>query len=142
MSNQQSSNVKHTGDKAPMTQHSDEWLAPTREKLDRWGEYLRAIKSDRLGYSSRASHLSTPGEDSAMPDDEQAEMIDRLLCKVQSINFDAYRVLALYYMHGYSDSAIGKTLVKSRVMCREIRISAESMVAIMIHDERKPKINP
>ncbi|ODC01187.1 hypothetical protein A3197_01505 [Candidatus Thiodiazotropha endoloripes] len=124
-----------------MTQHSDEWLAPTREKLDRWGEYLRAIKSDKLGYSSRASHLSTPGEGSAMPDDEVAEMMDRLMCKVQEINFEAYRVLSMYYWTKHSDGSIGKALQKPRLKCREIRISGEAMVAAMIHEEKKLKIN-
>jgi hypothetical protein len=125
-----------------MTQHSDEWLTPTREKLNRWGEYLRAIKGDRLGYNSRASHLSTPGEESVMPEDETAEMMDRLLCKVQAINFEAYRVLSMYYWLEYSDGAIGKSLQKPRLKCRELRLSGEAMVATMIHDEKNIKTNP
>jgi hypothetical protein len=125
-----------------MTQHSDEWLIPAREKLNHWGEYLRSIKGDRLGYSSRASHLSTPGEDSVMPDDETAEKMDRLLCKVKAINFEAYNVLSLYYWLEYSDGAIGKTLQKPRLKCRELRLSGEVMVATMIHDEKTIKNIP
>lgn len=139
MSSQQSSDVRVTGDNATMTQHNEDWLTPTREKLTRWGEYLRAIKTERLGYPSLASHLSDPGGDTSNPEDETAEMLDRLLCKVQAINFEAYRVLSMFYWLEYSDGAIGKTLQKPRLKCRELRISGEVMIATMIHDEKNIK---
>ncbi|MEW8194762.1 MAG: hypothetical protein ACH255_03125 [Candidatus Thiodiazotropha sp.] len=139
MSSQQSSDVRITGDNATMTQHNEDWLTPTREKLTRWGEYLRSIKSDRLGYPSDASFLSDPETDTSNPEDETAEMLDRLLCKVQAINFDAYRVLSMFYWLEYSDGAIGKTLQKPRLKCRELRITGEVMIATMIHDEKNIK---
>ncbi|MET0109157.1 MAG: hypothetical protein ABW084_09700 [Candidatus Thiodiazotropha sp.] len=142
MLNLQNSDVRNIGDNATMTQHNEDWLLPTREKLTRWGEYLRAIKSDRLVYPSKASYLSEPGGDTSNPEDETAEMLDRLLCKVQAINFEAYRVLSMFYWLEYSDGAIGKTLQKPRLKCRELRISGEAMVAAMIHEEKKLKISP
>jgi DNA-directed RNA polymerase specialized sigma subunit len=119
-----------------MTQHSDDWLNPTREMLNHWAEHLRSIKSDRLGYSSKAAYLSEPVEDASIPEDDIADKMDRVLCKVKAINEESFRVLSLYYFHEYSERAIGLTLNKSKTKCRDLRLSGEIMVATMIHDEK------
>lgn len=118
-----------------MTQHNDDWLNPTRDMLIRWAKHFRAIKGERLGYPSLAAHLSKPGEGTPIPDDEIADRMDRVLCKVRAINEESYKVLAMYYFHAYTEREIGLALHKSKTKCRDIRLSGEVMVATMVHDE-------
>lgn len=126
-----------------MTQHSDDWLNPTREMLKHWARHLNSIKGNRMGYSSKAAHLSERCEDAPIPEDSTADKVDRILCQVRVINAELYDVLSMYYFHRYSDGAISEALKKSREKCRVLRHSGEVMVATMIHNEKtKIKITP
>ncbi|MCU7904459.1 MAG: hypothetical protein KZQ76_01155 [Candidatus Thiodiazotropha sp. (ex Epidulcina cf. delphinae)] len=141
MLNRQKCDVKTIGENVKMTtQHNDDWLKPARDMLNHWAKHFRAIRGIGLGYASKAAHLSEHGEATPIPDDEIADKMDRVLCKVRAINEESYTVLAMYYFHEYSERAIGLALQISKTKCRDIRRSGEVMVATMIHDEQNINI--
>ncbi|MCU7845317.1 MAG: hypothetical protein KZQ93_15920 [Candidatus Thiodiazotropha sp. (ex Monitilora ramsayi)] len=119
---------------ASIQQH-DEWLNPTRDLLLQWGEHLRSINGEGLGYSSKASHLVEHGVQQIIPEDELADKVDRVLCKVKMMNSDVFAVLKLYYYLEHSERSISETLQQSRAKCRDMRLTGEVMVATIINQD-------
>ncbi len=107
---------------------SDIWLEHTRDRLKVWGEHLKSIQLDRVSYSSHASFLSTPGETAPIPENEVAERIESILCRIK-FRREIYRALYLFYYLGHSNTQAGITMKVSEKTYRLYRLQGEVMVA-------------
>ncbi len=107
---------------------SDIWLEQTRERLDVWGAHLKSIQLDRVSYSSHASFLSVPGETAPIPENEVAERIESILCRIK-FRREIYRALYLFHYLGHSNTQAAITMNVSEKTYRLYRLQGEVMVA-------------
>lgn len=106
---------------------SDIWLEQTRERLDVWGAHLKSIQLDRVSYSSHASFLSVPGETAPIPENEVAERIESILCRIK-FRREIYRALYLFYYLGHSNTQAAIAMNVSQKTYKIIRLQGEVMV--------------
>ncbi len=82
---------------------------------------------DRVSYSSHASFLSTPGETAPIPENEVAERIESILCRIK-FRREIYRALYLYYYLGHTIPGAAIAMDVSQKTYKIIRLQGEVMV--------------
>lgn len=101
----------------------DDWLQPTRERLEEWALVMRSVK---------VPALNNPGERDVMPSDElysdAAMVIERCMCKLKRSNVQAYLVLFNYYYLRRSSVEISTRMNMGRNIVTQWRLVGETMI--------------
>jgi len=118
-----------------MMRQQDDWLEPTRERLRGWAKWLHASSGAMPGgsrligsYNERKDH----GQGYVPPyENTEAEMIDRILCRVRGRDVMIYQAIFDYYYNGHmSTRDIADSLRVSKTKVLTFIKQGETMVSV------------
>jgi len=118
-----------------MMQQQDDWLEPTRQRLKAWADWLHASSGAMPGgYGLIGSYRERQdqGQGYVPPyENNEAEMIDRILCKVRDRDQIIYQALFDYYYEAsMSTRDIAEHLRVSKTKVLTFIKQGETMVSI------------
>lgn len=113
----------------------DDWLEPTRDRLRGWSRWLHAtsgINGGSAGLVGGYCEYADHGQ-GQVPEyqDNDSEVIDRILCKVRDRDALIYQALFDYYYHHHlSTREIAESLRISKTRVLSCIKQGETMVAV------------